>query len=101
MNKSNLNLDHLLAPKTIAIVGASTKPNSFGLAILEMLTNGKFSGNIYPINPKYKKYKNFAFFNSIFDVPTKPDNTVVAVSSANVENVVLDAIKAGTKSLTI
>ena len=56
---------------------------------------------IYPINPKYKKYKNFAFFNSIFDVPTKPDNTVVAVSSANVENVVLDAIKAGTKSLTI
>ena len=55
MNKSNHNLDHLLSPKTIAIVGASTKPNSFGLAILEMLTNGKFSGNIYPINPKYKK----------------------------------------------
>ena len=52
MNKCNSNLDYLLAPKTIAIVGASTKPNSFGLAILEMLTNGKFSGNYLPNKSK-------------------------------------------------
>ena len=101
MNKYNSNLDYLLAPKTIAIVGASTKPNSYGLALLEMLTKGNFNGTIFPINPKYKKYKNFPFFNSVFDLPIKPDNTVVAVSSANAESVVLDAIKAGTKSLTI
>ena len=94
MNKYNSNLDYLLAPKTIAIVGASTKPNSYGLALLEMLTKGNFNGTIFPINPKYKKYKNFTFFNSVFDLPIKPDNTVVAVSSANAESVVLDAIKA-------
>ena len=101
MNKYNPNLNHLLAPKTIAIVGASTKPNSYGLALLEMLTKGKFNGDIFPINPKYKKYKHLPFFNSISDLPIKPDNTVIAVASANVESVVLDSIKAGTKSLTI
>ena len=57
MNKCNSNLDYLLAPKTIAIVGASTKPNSFGLALLEMLTKGNFKGTIFQINPKYRKYK--------------------------------------------
>ena len=46
MNKCNSNLDYLLAPKTIAIVGASTKPNSYGLALLEMLTKGNFNGTI-------------------------------------------------------
>ena len=61
MNKYNPNLNHLLAPKTIAIVGASTKPNSYGLALLEMLTKGKFNGDIFPINPKYKKYKHLPF----------------------------------------
>ena len=46
MNKYNSNLDYLLAPKTIAILGASKKPNSFGLALLEMLTKGNFKGTI-------------------------------------------------------
>ena len=58
MNKCKYNLDYLLSPKTIAIVGASTKPNSYGLALLEMLTKGNFKGTIFPINPKYRKYKN-------------------------------------------
>ena len=46
MKIDNRNLDPLLAPKSIAIVGASTKLNSYGLALLNMLTDGKFKGAI-------------------------------------------------------
>ena len=101
MKIDNRNLDPLLAPKSIAIVGASTKLNSYGLALLNMLINGKFRGAIYPVNPKYKSYKNIKFYSSILEIPAKPDNTVIAVSSNRVESAVNEAIKAGSKSLTI
>ena len=101
MKIDNRNLDPLLAPKSIAIVGASTKLNSYGLALLNMLINGKFRGVIYPVNPKYKSYKNIKFYSSILEIPAKPDNTVIAVSSTRVESAVYEAIKVGSKSLTI
>ena len=101
MKINNRNLDPLLSPKSIAIVGASTKSNSYGLALLNMLTDGKFKGKIYPVNPKYKNYKNIKFYSTILEIPTKPDNTVIAVSSTRVESAVNEAIKAGSKSLTI
>ena len=101
MKIDNRNLDPLLAPKSIAIIGASTKLNSYGLALLNMLINGKFRGVIYPVNPKYKSYKNIKFYSSILEIPAKPDNTVIAVSSNRVESAVNEAIKAGSKSLTI
>ena len=101
MKTKNKNLDPLLAPASIAILGASTKQGSYGLALLNMLTDGNFKGKIYPINPKYKNYKKLKFYNSILELPSKPDNTVIAVASARVENALYEAIRAGSKSITI
>ena len=101
MKTKNKSLDPLLAPASIAILGASTKPGSYGLALLNMLTDGKFKGKIYPINPKYKNYKKLKFYKSVLELPSKPDNTVIAVASARVENALDEAIKAGSKSITI
>ena len=95
------SLDPLLAPASIAILGASTKPESYGLALLNMLTDGNFKGKIYPINPKYKNYKKLKFYKSVLELPSKPDNTVIAVASARVENALYEAIRAGSKSITI
>ena len=95
------SLDPLLAPASIAILGASTKPGSYGLALLNMLTDGKFKGKIYPINPKYKNYKKLKFYKSVLELPSEPDNTVIAVASARVENALYEAIRAGSKSITI
>ena len=101
MKTKNKSLDPLLAPASIAILGASTKPGSYGLALLNMLTDGKFKGKIYPINPKYKNYKKLKFYKSVLELPSKPDNTVIAVASARVENALYEAIRAGSKSITI
>tara|TARA_B100000965_G_scaffold377447_1_gene371502 strand:+ start:368 stop:2425 length:2058 start_codon:yes stop_codon:yes gene_type:complete len=101
MKTKNKSLDPLLAPASIAILGASTKPGSYGLALLNMLTDGKFKGKIYPINPKYKNYKKLKFYKSVLELPSEPDNTVIAVASARVENALYEAIRAGSKSITI
>jgi len=46
------NLDKIMKPKSIAVVGASTKEHTIGSDIMKRLQEYKFKGNIYPINPK-------------------------------------------------
>ena len=48
----NNNLDALFNPKAVAIIGASVKELSIGNIIIKNLLHYKYSGPIYPINPK-------------------------------------------------
>ena len=42
----------LLAPRTIAVVGASDKPGALGATVIANLDRNGYAGDIYPINPK-------------------------------------------------
>ena len=96
------DLDALLNPSSVALIGASMKPNSYGLALLNMLTQGGFKGKIFPVNKNYvSNQKKLSFYSSITEIPVKPDHTVIAVSSSRVEPILNEAILAGSKSLTI
>lgn len=96
------SLEAMLNPSSVALIGASMRPNSYGLALLNMLTKGGFKGKIYPVNKNYvSNQKNISFYPSILDIPSKPDHTVIAVSSSRVESTLYEAILAGSKSLTI
>ena len=46
------NLDKIMKPKAIAVVGASTKEHTIGSDIMKRLQEYEFKGNIYPVNPK-------------------------------------------------
>ena len=47
----NSNLDKIMKPKAIAVVGASTKEHTIGSDIMKRLQEYKFNGNIYPCKP--------------------------------------------------
>ena len=50
MNKEALN--GLFRPKGVAVIGASNKAGKIGYSVVEALKNGKYEGEIFPINPK-------------------------------------------------
>ena len=39
-------LDKIMKPKSIAVIGASTKPKTIGCEIMQRLRDYKFNGNI-------------------------------------------------------
>src|SRR5580704_12903062 len=86
-------LDRVLNPRSIAIVGASPKPGSFGDRVLGHLST--FSGAIYLVNPKYDRIGDRDCYASVKDLPTSPDCIAVAVPRESVEPIVLDAASAG------
>ena len=59
------NLTKMFNPKSIAIVGASQKPDSVGLRLINNIINSNFSGDIYPVNPKYDEILGKKCYKSV------------------------------------
>ena len=49
---TTFDLTRLLKPKSLAVVGASARPDSYGAMVLNKLLGHRYPGSIYPINPK-------------------------------------------------
>jgi len=62
-------LDSLFKPKSVAVIGASTKDLSIGNRVLKNLVDFGFKGSIYPINPKADEVRGIKAYKSILDVP--------------------------------
>ena len=48
------NLDYLLKPRSIAVIGASRTARSVGSVLARNLFQGGFNGPILPVNPKHR-----------------------------------------------
>jgi acetyl coenzyme A synthetase (ADP forming)-like protein len=73
-------LDKIFKPKSIAVVGASTKEGTIGFVILNNLLRYNFRGKIYPINPKADSILSLKCFRSVLDVPDEIDQAIIVVS---------------------
>ncbi len=89
------DLDRLVDPAVIAVVGASHTPGSFGQRTLANL--GGFSGRVYAVNPKYTEVAGRICVPTLLDLPETPDAVVLCVARPLVEAALRDAItmKAG------
>ena len=102
MKTSLQSLDPLLAPQSVALVGASEKTGSYGKALLDMLIGGGFEGAIYPVNSAYAEGPDkYPFYARMADLPAPPDHTVISVGTTHLEDAFADAIRAGTRAATI
>lgn len=73
----------LIDPSSVAVIGASETPGSFGLRTLDNIRIG-FAGKIFPINPKYGTLAQMTCYASLEDLPEVPDCVVVIVPSKQV-----------------
>jgi acyl-CoA synthetase (NDP forming) len=73
------NLTPLLAPRSIAIVGASESADSWAPEIERSLRHLGFDGDLYPINPKYDTVWGRPCLSSIDELPSGVDLVVFVV----------------------
>lgn len=81
------DLSRLLAPASIAIVGASAKPGAFSERTLENLAN--YQGEIHLINPRYEEISGRPCHASLSSLDKAPDCVLIALP----REAVLDAVK--------
>ncbi|MFH0702081.1 MAG: acetate--CoA ligase family protein [bacterium] len=97
----NKELDKIMRPKSIAVIGASSKQGSIGHEIFQKLVNYKFAGDLYPINPKVDSICSVKAYKNILDVPGQIDLAVIVVSSNSVFQVIDECHQKGIKGLVI
>ena len=89
-----------LAPKSIAIIGASDKRGSVGRTITSNIMNG-FKGTVYPISPTRPKVFYKKAYKSVLDVPASIDLAVIIIKNTIVPLVLEECGKKKIKGVII
>ncbi len=66
-------------PKSIAVVGATNRPGSVGLAVFRNILTAGFQGVLYPVNPKAKYVQSVKAYPKLEDIPDEVDLAVIIV----------------------
>ena len=82
--KARLKIDRLLRPRSIAVVGASSKPGSLSETVLENLERAEYSGALYLIHPKRPVIRGHQCLGSVEELPIGVDCAVLAIPGAAV-----------------
>jgi acyl-CoA synthetase (NDP forming) len=90
---SREQLIRLLHPASIAVIGASTRPGSFGKQVLANMA--PYTGRTYPVNARYATIGEHTCYPSVGDLPEVPDCAVITAAREAVEDIVLDCARAG------
>jgi len=78
---SQRGLEALLRPKSIAVIGASPRPERAGYLMMRNLLAGGFSGSVLPVTPKYKAVCGVMAWPDVASLPFAPDLAVICTNS--------------------
>ena len=98
---SRKGLAALLEPRSLAVVGASARPGSFGDQLVGQLLAGGYRGTVHLVNPRYREVAGRPCHPSLADLPGPVDLAVLAVPNAALEAQLTAAAEAGIPAAAI
>ncbi|MDQ3619117.1 MAG: acetate--CoA ligase family protein [Actinomycetota bacterium] len=75
----------MLEARSVAVVGASARPDSFGQQLIHELERGGYEGDIFPVNPRYAEVGGMKCFPSLDDVPAGVALAILGVPNPKLE----------------
>ena len=89
------DLSPLLAPRTVAVIGASDREGNLGGAAVRFLSKFGYAGGIWPVNAGRPTVAGLPCFPSVRELPAVPDLAILAVPAASVLAVTKECVDAG------
>lgn len=90
-----VDVERILHPRSVAVLGASDSKAKFGGRIMNSLVHHGFAGEIYPINLHRSEVLGRKAYASIGAAPAPPDVAILAVPPAALVPSVREAAEAG------
>ena len=94
-------LDSFLAPRSVAVVGASPEPHRIRGALLHLLRKNGFTSVIYPVNPSYPEIAGLRCYPTVAAVGAPIDLAMVAIPAVGVLAALEDCAAAGVRNAII
>lgn len=96
-----MSLEHMLKPKTIAVIGANDDPGSFGrTAALNALQSEK-NADVFFVNLKHERILGRPVYRGLADLPVVPELIILTIPKAAVPAVLTEAGRLGIKAAVV
>jgi len=95
------DLQPLLCPRSIAVIGASTQPEKVGGVPLRLLGELGYGGRVFPVNPGADTVQGLRAYASVADIGEPVDLAIVAVPAAAAPDVMTQLGQAGTRAAVV
>lgn len=94
-------LNVFLNPKSVAVIGATERPGSWGSFIMEGLLSRPYPGHIYPVNHQAETVFGLRAYKSVQDIPESPELAIFTIPEVWVEKTVRECGQKGIRGITI
>ena len=94
-------LQPLLAPKSVALVGATEREGALGNIVYRNLAGAGLRGALYAVNPKHATLFGAKAYARLAELPEKPDLAVIVTPARTVPGIVREAGAAGIKAAAV
>jgi len=101
MEKNWEAMEALFAPRAVAVIGASDNPGKLGSHVMRSLTEGKYPGKIFPVNPGKNEIMGIKTFPSLSQVPESVDLSVIVLPAEQVPKTVTECGEKGVKGIVL
>jgi acetyltransferase len=91
----------LLEPESVAVIGASEDTGSVGLVLVENMLAAGYRGQLFAVNPKYRKVRDLPCVPAIGEVPRRVDLAVIATPAATVPGIIEQCGAAGVRAAVV
>jgi acetyltransferase len=95
------NLEHLFAPRSVVLIGASERAASVGATVLRNLLAAPFEGEIMLVNPKHASLAGRPCHARVADLPMTPELAVICTPASSVPGIVAQLGARGTRAAII
>jgi acyl-CoA synthetase (NDP forming) len=94
-------VERVLKPRSVAVIGASRRPGSFGGAAFRHALDNGFRGELYPVNPNADFIGSRRASATVKETPGPVDLAIVAVPAESVPAVARECAEAGVAALVV
>ena len=91
----------LLAPSSVALVGATEREGALGRLVWQNLAAGGLRGALNPVNPKHKQVFGQRCYARLRDLPQPPDLVVLVTPAQTIPSLIEEAGAAGVRAAVV
>ena len=94
-------LDAIFAPRSVAVIGATERPESVGRAVVHSLLSSPFGGTVYPVSDKRSRILGMKTYAKVGDIPERVDLGVIVTPATTVPGIISECVAAGVRGAIV
>ncbi len=101
MENGSGSLEAIFNPRSVAVIGASDNPGKLGSHVMKSLTQGRYPGRIFPINPGKDEILGIKTYSSLSRVPDHVDLSIIVLPAEQVPKIINECKEKGVKGIVL